>query len=127
MKKFYLFVLVVSGVWWYASRRFNFSDAVAYAQKRPNASWAPRVEYSVGVVYYQRADYQKAEDAFNQLLTDFPDSPYEGRALLRLSESAEENRDFSMAKDAVDRYLEKFPEGPDRPMAEKRREYLLNK
>jgi outer membrane protein assembly factor BamD (BamD/ComL family) len=127
MKKFILFVLIIGGVWWYASHRFNFSDAVAYAQKNPNASWAPGVEYSVGLVYYQREDFQKAEDTFTQLLTDFPTGQYEARALLRLSEAAEDNRDFPTAKDAVARYIEEFPDGPDRQLAERRKERLYNK
>ena len=56
MKKFYFFIVVASGVWWYASRRFNFADAMSCAQKHPVASWAPAVEYSIGMVYYQRED-----------------------------------------------------------------------
>ena len=127
MKKAYFFVLLASGVWWYASRRFNFSDTMVYAQKHPGASWAPQVEYSVGLVYYQRADYQKAEDAFNQLLTDYPTGQYEARALLRLSEAAEENRDYPTAKEAVARYIEEFPDAPDRQMADRRKEMLYNK
>ena len=127
MRKFYFFILAASGVWWYASHRFNFSDAMSYAQKHPNASWAPAVEYSVGLVYYQRSDYQKAEDAFTQLLTDFPTGQYEARGLLRLSEAAEENRDYTTAKETVARYLEEFPDGPDRRTAERRKELLYNK
>ncbi len=127
MKKFYFFVVICSGVWWYASKRFNFSDAMTYAQQHSNAAWAPKVEYSVGMVYYQRSDYQKAEDTFNQLLTDFPTGQYAAKGLLRLSDAAEENRDWPTAKDAIARYLEQFPDDPDRPLAEKRKEYLINR
>ena len=127
MKKLYLFVLAASGVWWYASHRFNFADALRYAQKNPSASWAPAVEYSVGLVYYQRADYPKAQETFTQLLTDFPTGPYEARALLRLSEAAQENRDFPTAKESLDRYLEEFPNGPDRQLAESRKISFYNK
>jgi TolA-binding protein len=127
MKKFYFFVVIVSAVYWYASRRFNFSDAMTYAQKHPSASWAPAVEYSVGMVYYQRGDYPKAQETFTQLLTDFPTGQYEARGLLRLSEAAEENRDWQTSKDAVTRYLEEFPDGPDRQIAQKRKELLYNR
>ena len=127
MKKFYFLILAASGVWWYASHRFNFSDAMGCAQKHPEASWAPAVEYSIGLVYYQRADYPKAQEAFAQLLTDFPTGQYEARALLRLSEAAEENRDYSTAKESVSRYLEDFPDGPDRALAEKRKESFYNR
>lgn len=127
MKKFYAFVLIVGGIWWYATHRFNFSDAMTYAQKHPAASWAPAVEYSVGLVYYQRADYQKAQDAFTQLLTDFPTGQYEARGLMRLSEAAEQNRDFTTAKESVERYLQEFPDGPDAQTAERRKELFYNK
>ena len=127
MKKLYLFILAAGGVWWYASHRFNFSDALTYAQTHAGASWAPAVEYSVGMVYYQRADFHKAQETFTQLLTDFPTGQYEGRALLRLSEAAEENRDYPAAKETLARYLEEFPDGPDRTMAERRKELLYNK
>lgn len=127
MKKLYFFVLIASGVWWYASHRFNFSDALAYAHNHPKAAWAPKVEYSVAMVYFQRADYEKAQETFNLLLTDFPNSEYEGRALLRLSEAAEENRDWQASKEAVAKYLEEFPDAPDRVMVERRKELLYNK
>ncbi len=127
MKKLYFFIVVASGVWWYASRHLNVSDAMDYAHKHPGASWAPAVEYSVGLIYYQRADYPKAQETFTQLLSDFTTGPYEGRALMRLSEAAEENRDYVTAKETVARYLEEFPDGPDRKMAERRKEYLYNK
>jgi TolA-binding protein len=127
MKKFYLFVAVVGGIWWYASHRFNFSDTMTYAQKHPQASWAPQVEYSVGLVYYQRADYPKAQEVFTQLLTDFPTGQYSAKALLRLSEVAEENRDYQTAKESVARYIDEYPDGPDRQIAERRKELLYNK
>lgn len=127
MKKFFIFLLIVGAVWWYAAQRFNFSDAMDYARKNHDASWAPAVEYSVAMVYYQRADYPKAQAAFTQLLTDYPTGPYEAKALLRLSESAEQNMDWPVAKQAVEQYLTDFPTGPSRAIAEKRKELLFNR
>jgi TolA-binding protein len=127
MKKFYAFAVVVAVLWWYATTRFNFEDAFKYAHAHPAASWAPGVEYSIGLVYYQRADFPKSQQAFTQLLTDFPTGQYEARGLLRLSEAAEENRDWQTSKDALSKYLEDFPDGPDRPIVEKRKELLYNK
>jgi len=91
-------------VWWYATTRFNFADAFKYAHEHPAASWAPGVEYAVGMAYYQRDDYPKAQETFAQLLTDFPTGQYEAHALLRLSESAEANRDWQTSKDALNKY-----------------------
>ena len=127
MKKLIFLALVVGGVWWYATHKFNFADTMTYAQKHPQASWAPAVEYSVGLVYYQRADYPKAQEAFTQLLTDFPTGQYAARGMLRLSEVAEENRDYATEKEVLDRFLQEYPDHPDKNLAIKRREFLYNK
>jgi len=127
MKKVFVAILLLAGVWWYASHRFNFSEVMLYAKKHSSESWAPALEYSVGMAYYGRGDYPKAEETFNQLLTDFATGEYQARGLLRLSEASEDNRDFQQARDAVDRYLEEYPDGPDRAIAETRKEHLYNK
>jgi TolA-binding protein len=127
MKKLIVFGLIVYGAWWYATHKFNYADTMTYAQKHPEAKWAPTVEYGIGMAYYQRADYPKAQETFTQLLTDFPTSQYTARALLRLSEAAEENRDWDTAKQTLDRFLTDFPDDPDRNIAQKRRELLYNK
>lgn len=127
MKKLYVFILIVGGVWWYASRRFNFADTMTYAQKHHGESWAPGVEYAVAMVYYQRADYPKAQETFAAFLTEYPTGQYEARALLRLSESAEQNRDWPTAKETVDRFLADFPDHPDHQIVERRKEMLYNR
>lgn len=127
MKKLIFFALVVGGFWWYATHKFNFADTMAYAQKHPSSSWAPAVEYSIGMVYYQRDDFPKAQETFTQLLTDFPTGQYAARGMLRLSEAAEENRDYATEKEILDRFLEEYPDHPDKNIAIKRRELLYNK
>jgi outer membrane protein assembly factor BamD (BamD/ComL family) len=127
MKKFYFFVLVMAGLWYYATHIFQIDDVTAFAQKNHNASWAPAAEYTVGLVYYQRDEFPKAQAAFTQFLTEYPTGQYEGRALLRLSEVAEDNHDYATEKTALDQYLADFPDGPDRQTAEKRRELINNR
>ena len=127
MKKIMFFALILGGFWWYATHKFNFTDTMAYAKKHPEATWAPAVEYSIGLVYYQRADYPKAQETFTQLLTDFPTGQYTARGLMRLSEVADENRDYTTEKETLDRFLTDFPDHPDRNLAQKRRELLYNK
>jgi TolA-binding protein len=127
MKKVYFLALAVWGVWWYATHKFNFADTMTYAQKHPQASWAPAVEYSIGLVYYQRADYPKAQETFTQLLTDFPTGQYAARGLLRLSEVQDENRDWAGEKETLDKFLTDYPDHPDHNVAQKRKELLYNK
>ncbi len=127
MKKLLFLALLAGGAWWYASRHFDFHDTLAYAKSHPSAVWAQPAVYSVGLVYYGRADYPKAQEAFTQLLTDYPTGQYTAHALMRLSEVADENRDYATEKQALDRFLQDFPDDPNREIAQKRRDLLYNK
>lgn len=122
----YLLILAgLYGAYYYASRHFEFHDTLVYAQKNPQEKWSPAVEYYVGMAYYQRADYPKAQEAFTQLLTAHPTAyAYLPKTLIRLSDAAEYNRDWDTAKQALSQYLEQFPEGKDAEMARKRLELL---
>ena len=124
MKKLIFVVAVLYGTYWYASRRFNFADTLVYAKKNQYASWAQATDYYVGLVYYQRAEYPKSQEAFNQLVTDFSTGPYVARGLIRLSQAAEENRDWPVARQSLERYLEEFPDHKDRSAATQRLELI---
>lgn len=124
MKKLIFVVGVLYGTYWYASRHYNFSDTLVYARKNPQAKWAPAADYYVGLVYYQRAEYVKAQEAFTQLLTDYSTGPYTAKGLMRLAASAEENRDFEVARQSLTRFLEEFPDHKDKKVAERRLEYI---
>ena len=124
MKKLIFVAAVLYGTYWYASRHFNFADTLVYAKKYPQASWAPAVDYYVGMVYYQRADYPKAQEAFTQLLTDYSTGPYTARGLQRLAVVAQENRDYELARQTLQRFVEEFPDHRDRQNAEKRLEVI---
>ncbi len=120
MKKLIFVGAVLYGTYWYASNRFNFADTLVYARKNPQASWAPAVDYYVGLVYYQRAEYPKAQEAFNQLLTDYSTGPYTAKGLMRLSATAEENRDYEVARQSLQRFIEEFPDHKDKRVAEQK-------
>ena len=124
MKKLIFVVAVLYGTYWYASRHYNFADTLVYAKKNPQASWAPAADYYIGLVYYQRAEYGKAQEAFTQLLTDYSTGPYTAKGLMRLAAAAEENRDYEVARQSLKRFLEEFPDHKDKPVAERRLEYV---
>ena len=111
------------GAYWYASR-YDFSDTLGYARKHPPASWAPALDYYVGIAYYQRSDYPKSQEAFTQLLTDFSTGPYAAKGLLRLSAAAEENRDWPVARQSLERFIEEFSDHKDKKLAEQRLEVI---
>ena len=124
MKKFLIFVAILYGTYWYASSRFNFADTLVYAKKNPTASWAPAADYYVGLVYYQRAEYAKSQEAFTQLLTDYATGPYTARGLMRLSFAAEENRDWPVVRQSLERFIAEFPDHKDKQIAERRLELV---
>ncbi|OGS39241.1 MAG: hypothetical protein A2506_07610 [Elusimicrobia bacterium RIFOXYD12_FULL_66_9] len=127
MKKIIFAVVVVAGVWWYASKRFDFKDTLLVAKKYQSSSWAPTAVYSVGLVYYQRGNYEMSKQAFNQLLTDYPTGQYTPQALLRMSELAQDTRDYELARVSLKRFLDDYPGHSGRQIAEKRLELLMNK
>ena len=109
MNKFLIAIGLLYGTYWYAKTHVKLDDALVYVKKNPQASWAPAADYYVGVVYQQRGQYGKAQEAFTQLVTDYSTSTYAASGLRRLSAVAEENRDWPTAKQSLERYIEEFP------------------
>lgn len=126
MKKLLIVAALLYGGYWYASRHYDFQSALEYAKKNPSPKLAPAIDYYVGLAYYQRAEFPKSQEAFAQLLTDYPTGPYTAKALLRLSEVAMENRDYGTVRSSLQRFLEEFPDDPNRRLAEKRLELIYN-
>ena len=124
MNKFLICVGLLYGSYWYAKTHIKLDDALKHVKKNPQASWAPAADYYVGVIYTQRGEYVKAQEAFTQLLTDYSTGPYTSRGLMRLSQVAMENRDWPVARQSLDRFIEEFPDHKERNIAEKRLEYI---
>ena len=124
MKKTVFILLALYGAWYYASRHFEFHDTLTYAKKNPQARWAPAVDYYVGLVYYQRAQYDKAQEALTQLLTDYPTCQYAASALVHLDDAAEYSHDWEVARSALKRYVEEYPHEGDIEVMRKRLELL---
>lgn len=124
MKTILIIAALFYGAYWYASRHYKFEDTLVYAKKNPQASWAPAADYYVGMVYYQRGDYQKSQEAFTQLVTDYSTGPYTVKGLMRLSEVAEENRDWPTARQSLERVIEEFPDYKNVSFAKQRLEHI---
>lgn len=127
MKPLLIVVALFYGGYWYASRHYDFQTALAYAKKNPSPKLAPAIDYYVGLAYYQRAEFEKSQAAFTQLLTDYPTGQYTDKALLRMSEVAMENKDYDTVRDSLKRFLEEFPQHPQRQIATKRLELIYNR
>lgn len=115
------------GGYWYASRHYDFQSALVYAKKNPSPKLAPAIDYYVGLAYYQRAEFDKSQVAFQQLLTDYPTGPYAANGLLRLSEVAMENKDYDTVRSSLKTFLEQYPDHPRKNLATQRLELIYNK
>ena len=127
MRTYVLIVLAIAGSYYYVTRKVELNDPLAYAAKHKKQSWAPAADYYIGVAYYQRSDYPRAQAAFTQLLADHATSYYSEKGLMYLADTAEENRDYEAAKAALARYLEEHPEGKDKERATKKLDFLRYK
>ena len=125
MKWYLAIVLGVAGGYYYISQHLDFDKTLAYAKAHKEEKWAAPINYYSGWTYYQRSDYGKAEEAFNQLLTDQATSyAYLADTYLYNEDAAEFNHDWEVAKDMCRRYLEEFPEGKEVQLMTKRLELL---
>lgn len=129
MNKVIIVLVLVIGGYRYVSKHYKFEDTLEWAKKNPGHKYADDVDYYVGMVYYQRAEYPKAQEAFMQLLQNHATStPHIGPALVRLEDSAEGNHDWETARMAVDKYFELrdeyFPNEKHKDIMEKRAEGL---
>ncbi len=124
MIKYVLFVLAVAGGYYYLSRNASLESGLQYIEQHKGASWAPRANYTIGFIYHQREEYDKAETAFTQLLTDYPTGQFVARGLFYLEDSAEYVHDWAAAKTALDRYIDEYPDGHDVGLMRQRRDLL---
>jgi len=119
MKKFLIVVAVLYGGCWYADKYVGLQETLVWAKKNPQSEWAPAADYYVGLAYYQKADYPKAQEAFTQLLTDYATGQYIARGLLYQAYTAQENRDWPVARQSLERFIEEFPDHKNKGLAQK--------
>ena len=124
MNRFLIVVLALYGGYYYASKRYEFHDTLIYAQKHPNKAWSGPVQYYIGLAYYQRTDYPKAQEAFTKLLELDPTGYYTPKVLIHLDDVAQYNRDWDTAKAALSRYIEEYPAGKKIELAKQRLDML---
>lgn len=126
MNTYIICLLAFAGIFYYGKSHWNihFHDTLVYAKKNTNKSIAPKIEYWMGVTYYQKGKYALSQEAFTQLLTDHPTCQYVPKALLGLADAADYNHDWEVAKGALARYVEEYPQGKEIVSARKQLELL---
>ncbi len=115
MKIYVIVCLIGIGIWYgygkYAGALSPMEMALEHSRKNPNPDWSPRIQYWVGVVYFQQAKYRPAQETFQGLLKEYPTCQYAPDSLFKLNLAAQENREWEVAKGALARYIEEYPKG----------------
>jgi TolA-binding protein len=125
MTKIVVIILCIYGACTWVSKTYDFDDTLVYVRKNPQASWAPAAEYYIGVAYYQRAEYPKAQSTFSTLINDYGATGYYAvKALPMLEDSSQYNGDWDSARNASKLYIETYPEGKDIEVMRKRLEIV---
>lgn len=125
MNRIALILLALYGSYYYVSKHYKFDDTLAYAQKNPGSKMSAPTQYWVGMVYYQRADYEKAKAAFSSLLEQHPTNYYYiEKALIPYDDAAGYTFDWGTSKMVLQKYIDEFPEGKKVDLAKKRLELV---
>ena len=86
---------------------------IALNQKYAKATGAPEAYFQLGEFYYDRQDYVKAQDAFQQLTVNYPDSSDVDAAYFLAGRSAFAHQDFTAARTFLDKVPDGSPLKPD--------------
>jgi outer membrane protein assembly factor BamD (BamD/ComL family) len=123
-------VLAIAGSYWVVVHKVNLDDPLKHTHQYKDKGWSAHANYYIGLAYYQRSDYPRAQAAFEQLLADHASTStntYRAKGLVYLSDAANQGNDFSTAKYASQLYVDEFPEGKDIDRMKKKLEYLKYK
>ncbi len=85
----------------------------------PDHPGLPRVLFNIALQYRQSKRYEKAKVIYQQIIQQYPDSPYAGKAQVGISEtkvwSLIESGNDTAAQTALDGLIADFPDAPDLP------------
>jgi tetratricopeptide (TPR) repeat protein len=86
---------------------------VALAQKYNNAPGAPEAYFRLGEFYFNHEDYVRAQDAFQQLITNYPTSTYADNANFFAGRAAFAHQDYAAARALLEKVPDASPLKPD--------------
>jgi tetratricopeptide (TPR) repeat protein len=86
---------------------------VQLAQKYNNAPGAPAAYFRLGEFYFFREDYVRAQDAFQQLVANYPTSSYADNANFFAGRAAFAHQDYTAARTLLEKVPDASPFKPD--------------
>ncbi len=110
LNKWTILALIVFGSVYYVRNQYDYEDLLVVASKEEGTLRAQKIEYYVGMIYYQRGDYPRAIKAFNQLLLNSPTGYYAPKALARAGLAYKEHNQYDEAREMYHKFLTYFPD-----------------
>ncbi len=101
----------------YELKKFTDDQAehalIALVQKYGQAPGAAEAYFRLGEFYFYRQDYVKAQDAFQQLTTAYPNSDFTDNAYFFAGRAAAEHQDYAAARTLLNKVPDKSSFKPD--------------
>ena len=126
MKKIAIFFGVVILIFYLASDFIKSGKLQQFIDDNSDKTWAPTVQYKLGVIYQTISKDDSAELCFNRILDKYTSSQFTIDSIFQLGSIYEETRRFPKAKEMYRRILDEYPNYENRNLAEKRLNYLSN-
>ena len=90
----------------YADAAQQFTE---FLQQYPRSDYADNAQYWLGESYYVTRNYDIALDAFQSLVTDYPDSPKVADGLLKIGYTHYELKQWNQARAALEQVQQQYP------------------
>lgn len=113
------FVLLKEGRYQPAKKRFS-----NFVAKYPASGYADNAQYWIGEVNYVTRAFKQSIVEFNKVLNNYPNSPKQADALLKIGYCYYELKDFAKARESLQAVTSRFPNTTPARLAAKRLQQL---
>ena len=86
---------------------------VGLAQKYKDMQGAPEAYFNLGEFYFDHQDYVRAQDAFQQLTTNYPNSDFADKAYFYAGRAAFAHQDYTAARTLLEKVPDSSPLKPE--------------
>lgn len=84
----------------------------AFLQNYPNGAYSDNARFWIGQVYFAQSNFEKAEEQFNLMRTEFPDSSKMSAAMLKLADIKVKQEKWEEAKTLYNEIVSKYTGAP---------------
>ncbi|MBN1383565.1 MAG: tetratricopeptide repeat protein [Elusimicrobia bacterium] len=126
MRKFLIFVLIVLGIFYWASNFIKTGKLQDYIDKNSDKSWAPKLQFNLGKIYKTASNYEHAELCFKRISEKYPESEYNVEAMYQLGLVYAETQRRHQAIEVLKRIVQEYPEYEEIKRVKNRLDVLMS-